>query len=102
MQTPVTSLSKCGSEQHVKGAQPAGGGLTGWTASAPREMAAEMMEGTDRYDSEEGASPMHTASSASCRGTGAEGGRARVLGGKAQGKQGRAQDGWHLAARQCT
>ena len=44
---------------------------TGWMASAPRLMAAAMMLGMLRYDSELGASPMHTASSASC-GAGSE------------------------------
>ena len=39
---------------------------TGWMASAPRLIAAAMMLGMLRYDSVLGASPMHTASSASC------------------------------------
>ena len=43
-----------------------GGVHTGWIASAPRLMAAAMMLGMFRYDSELAGSPMHTASSASC------------------------------------
>lgn len=39
---------------------------TGWMASAPRLMAAAMMLGMFRYDSELAGSPMHTASSANC------------------------------------
>ena len=39
---------------------------TGCMASAPRLMAAAMMLGIFRYDSELAGSPMHTASSASC------------------------------------
>lgn len=42
------------------------GWLTGCTACAPRLTAAASRLGTLRYDSEEAASPMHTASSASC------------------------------------
>jgi hypothetical protein len=38
----------------------------GWMASAPREMAAAMMLGIERYDSLDGGAPMQTASSASC------------------------------------